>query len=88
MITGPDRYRLAGDGMHGIDIQRHALLLHRFEGGFRCVRRELLEKMGFECATRLYADGVDAAYFDTREVNGCFTEIHGDPPHILAAFAG
>jgi hypothetical protein len=30
---------------------------------------------------------VDAAYFDTRELNGAFTEIHGDPPRILQAFA-
>ena len=27
------------------------------------------------------------AYFDTRSVNGCFTEIHGDPPRILGRFA-
>jgi hypothetical protein len=46
-----------------------------------------LEAMGFECACRLWADDVDAAYFDTRSANGCFTEIHGDPPHILATFA-
>jgi hypothetical protein len=43
--------------------------------------------LGYEPACRLYADGVDAAYFDTREMNGGFTEVHGDPPHILAAFA-
>jgi catechol 2,3-dioxygenase-like lactoylglutathione lyase family enzyme len=30
---------------------------------------------------------VDAAYFDTRDLNGGFTELHGDPPHILQAFA-
>jgi hypothetical protein len=43
---------------------------------------------GFEPACRLHADGVDAAYFDTRSVNGGFTEIHGDPAHIIAAFEG
>ena len=64
-------------GFHHVGV-----LVHDFEAEF-----ERLEKLGFECATRLYADGVDAAYFDTREANGCFTEIHGDPPHILGAFA-
>ena len=28
-----------------------------------------------------------ASYFDTRKVNGCFTELHADPPHILGAFS-
>ena len=46
-----------------------------------------LEALGFVCATRLFADGVDAAYFDTRAINGGFTEIHGSPAHILDAFA-
>jgi hypothetical protein len=45
------------------------------------------EALGFVCATRLHADNVDAAYFDTRAVAGGFTEIHGTPPHILEAFA-
>jgi hypothetical protein len=45
------------------------------------------EALGFVCATRLHADNVDAAYFDTRAVTGGFTEIHGTPPHILEAFA-
>ena len=43
--------------------------------------------MGFAPACELYADGVNASYFDTREVTGGFTEIHGDPPHILGIFA-
>jgi hypothetical protein len=42
---------------------------------------------GFPVACELYADGVDAAYLDTRPVTGGFTEIHGDPEHILATFA-
>ena len=37
-------------------------------------------------ATELYADEVNAAYFDTRSLNGVFTEIHGDPPHIMGLF--
>ena len=43
--------------------------------------------MGHELATELYADEVNAAYFDTRTLNGGFTEIHGDPPHIMGLFA-
>jgi hypothetical protein len=43
--------------------------------------------MGFEVACELYADGVDAAYFDTRSVTGGFTEIHGDAPNVVAVFA-
>jgi hypothetical protein len=73
-----DMFATGEEGFHHIGV-----LVNDFEGEF-----ERLESMGFECATRLYADNVDAAYFDTREANGCFTEIHDDPPHILAAFAG
>jgi hypothetical protein len=43
--------------------------------------------LGYTLATELYADGVNAAYFDTRTLNGGFTEIHGDPPHIMGLFA-
>jgi hypothetical protein len=43
--------------------------------------------LGYALATELYADGVNAAYFDTRTLNGGFTEIHGDPPHIMGLFA-
>lgn len=43
--------------------------------------------MGYPLATELYADGVNAAYFDTRALTGGFTEIHGDPMHILGLFA-
>lgn len=46
-----------------------------------------LEGMGFECACELYANRVNAAYFDTRRVTGGFTEIHGDPAHVVSAFA-
>lgn len=42
---------------------------------------------GYELATELYADDVNAAYFDTRSLNGAFTEIHGDPVRILGTFA-
>lgn len=53
---------------------------------FQSEKQRLLDA-GFECACELYADKVNAAYFDTRHVTGGFTEIHGDPPHILGAFA-
>jgi catechol 2,3-dioxygenase-like lactoylglutathione lyase family enzyme len=72
-----DMFDAGQEGFHHVGC-----LVHDFEAEF-----ERLQGLGFECATRLYADGVDAAYFDTRSVNGCFTEIHGDPPHILGAFA-
>ena len=49
--------------------------------------RQRLVDLGLEPACELFADGVNASYFDTRHINGGFTEIHGDPPHILQAFA-
>lgn len=72
-----DMYEPGEFGFH-----HSAVLVDDFEAEF-----ERLEEMGFACATRLYANGVDAAYFDTREVTGGFTEIHGSPPHIVDAFA-
>jgi hypothetical protein len=72
-----DMFAPGEEGFHHVGV-----LVHDFEAEFR-----RLEQLGFECACRLWADNVDAAYFDTRRANGCFTEIHGDPPHILGAFA-
>ena len=68
-----DMFEPGQEGFHHV-----AYLAHDFEGEFK-----RLQDLGFDCATRLYADGVDAAYFDTRSLNGCFTEIHGDPPHVM-----
>lgn len=48
--------------------------------------RDRLVAAGYELATELAVDGVNAAYFDTRSLNGVFTEIHGDPPHMLGLF--
>jgi hypothetical protein len=77
----PSIYRdMFARGEHG--YHHVGILVHDFEAEYQ----RLLDK-GFVSACRLYADKVDAAYFDTRSVNGCFTEIHGDPPHILQAFA-
>jgi len=72
-----EMYAAGEEGFHHVGC-----LVHDFDAEF-----ERMEALGFECATRLFADGVDAAYFDTREVTGGYTEIHGDPPRILAAFA-
>lgn len=72
-----DMFDAGRSGFHHVGV-----LVHDFDDEFA-----RLESLGFTCATRLYADGVDAAYFDTREANGCFTEIHGDPPRIVSAFA-
>lgn len=72
-----EMYAAGEEGFHHVGC-----LVHDFEAEV-----ERMEQLGFECATRLYADGVDAAYFDTRSVTGGFTELHGDPPRILGAFA-
>ena len=72
-----DMFEAGQEGFHHI-----GLLVHDFEAEY-----QRMIDMGYEPACRLYADGVDAAYFDTREVNGAFTELHGDPKHILATFA-
>jgi len=72
-----DMYAPGQEGYHHV-----AYLVHDFETEY-----ERLQAKGFEPACRLYADGVDAAYFDTRAVTGGFTEIHGDPPRILGSFA-
>src|SRR6056297_2860898 len=45
----------------GVGFHHVGVLVEDFETEFAA-----LETAGFECATRLYADGVDAAYFDTR----------------------
>ncbi len=80
----PSIYRdLYPDGPpNGAAFHHAGVLVDDFEAEF-----DRLVDAGFACATRLYADGVDAAYFDTRSVTGAFTEIHGNPPHILDAFA-
>src|SRR4029079_4958061 len=72
-----DMYDAGEEGYHHI-----AYLVHDFPA-----ERQRLIDLGFEPACELYADGVDASYFDTRPVTGGFTEIHGDPDHIMATFA-
>ena len=72
-----DMYKNGEEGFHHI-----AYLVTDFQA-----ERQRLLDMGFAPACELFADGVHASYFDTREVTGGFTEIHGDPPHILGIFA-
>jgi hypothetical protein len=72
-----DMYEMGEEGFHHVGI-----LVHDWEA-----ERQRLLDMGFVNACELFADNVNAAYFDTRAVNGGFTEIHGDPPHILEGFA-
>jgi catechol 2,3-dioxygenase-like lactoylglutathione lyase family enzyme len=69
-------YRQGEEGFHHI-----AYLVSDF-----AAERQRWLDMGYPLATELYADQVNAAYFDTRSLNGGFTEIHGDPPHILGVF--
>ncbi len=72
-----DMFDKGEEGFHHIGV-----LVHDWDA-----ERQRLLDMGFEIACELWADNVNAAYFDTRKMNGCFTEIHGDPPHILDTFA-
>ena len=72
-----DMYAAGEEGYHHI-----AYLVSDF-----AAERQRWLDMGYELATELYADEVNAAYFDTRALNGGFTEIHGDPPHIMGLFA-
>ncbi len=72
-----DMYAAGESGFHHVGI---------LVSDFKVARQRYVDE-GFEVACELYADGVDAAYIDTRAATGGFTEIHGDPPHILKAFA-
>jgi hypothetical protein len=72
-----DMYAPGTEGFHHV-----AYLVSDF-----AAEKQRLLGMGFELACDLYADRVDAAYFDTRHVTSGFTEIHADPPHIIKAFA-
>ena len=72
-----DMYGPAEEGFHHVGC---------LVNDFGKARQELTD-LGFENACELWADEVNAAYFDTRGVNGGFTEIHGDPAHILGIFA-
>ncbi|MEM7217947.1 MAG: VOC family protein [Pseudomonadota bacterium] len=72
-----DMYPEDGEGYH-----HHGVLVRDYEA-----EKQRLTSMGFELACELHADNVDACYVDTRAVSGGFTELHADPPHIIAAFA-
>lgn len=72
-----DMYKRGEEGFHHV-----AYLVSDF-----AAERQRWLDLGYELATELYADEVNAAYFDTRALNGGFVEIHGDPAHILGIFA-
>jgi len=72
-----EMYANGEEGFHHVGV-----LVHDW-----AAERQRMLDMGFEIACELWADDVNAAYFDTRSVNGGFTELHGDPPHILGTFA-
>lgn len=77
----PSIYRdMYPDGQTG--FHHVGLLVNDYEG-----EKARMRALGFELACELHADRVDACYFDTRSVNGGFTELHHDPGHILATFA-
>lgn len=44
-------------------------------------------RLGYPPACEVDTGSVEAAYFDTRDQLGVFTEIHGDPPRIIGLFA-
>ncbi|SFS09643.1 VOC family protein [Sphingomonas jatrophae] len=71
-----DMYGPGEEGFHHV-----AYLVSDF-----AAERERWIALGYPLACELYADGVNAAYFDTRPLNGGFTEIHGDPMHIMGLF--
>ena len=72
-----DMFAKGEEGFHHVGV-----LVHDWQA-----ERQRMLDMGFTIACELWADDVNAAYFDTRATNGCFTELHGDPPHILGTFA-
>ena len=72
-----DMYAAGEEGFHHV-----GLLVNDYEG-----EKQRILDMGFELACELHADNVDACYIDTRTTSGGFTEVHADPPHILATFA-
>lgn len=73
-----DMYKRGEEGFHHVGV-----LVHDWEA-----ERQRLLDLGLVNACELYADNVNAAYFDARHLVGGFIEIHGDPPHILETFRG
>lgn len=73
-----DMYKAGEEGFHHVGI-----IVDDFDAEYA-----RMLSLGFTDACRLHADNVDACYFDTRSINGGFTELHGGPQHILDTFAG
>lgn len=72
-----DMYRAGEEGFHHV-----AHLTSAYDAE---VAR--LVAMGFEVGMAFEVDGARGAYVDTRSATGGFTEIHSDPPELLAGFA-
>lgn len=72
-----DMFPDGGYGHHHV-----ARLVHDYNG-----HRERLLDAGHELACELHANGIDAAYFDTRAAIGCYTELHSHTDRIEATFA-
>ena len=72
-----EMFKKGEEGFHHVGILTH---------DFAAERKRMID-LGYPLACELWADEVNAGYFDTRALNGGFTEVHGDPAHILANFA-
>jgi hypothetical protein len=71
-----EMFKKGEEGFHHVGV-----IVHDF-----AAERQRMIDLGYPLACELYADEVNAAYFDTRALNGGFSEIHGDPTHILGVF--
>lgn len=72
-----EMYAEGQEGFHHV-----AVLVNDYAG-----ERQRIADLGFDIACELRANDAEAAYVDTRAVNGGFTELHSDPPRIVAMFA-
>ena len=72
-----EMYAEGQEGFHHV-----AVLVNDYAG-----ERQRMADLGFDIACELRANDAEAAYVDTRAVNGGFTELHSDPPRIVAMFA-
>ncbi|MEO8267471.1 MAG: VOC family protein [Ilumatobacteraceae bacterium] len=72
-----DMYAPGQFGFHHV-----AVLVHDY-----ATERQRMIDQGFEMACELHANDIDACYFDTRAVIGCFTELHLHTERIVCTFA-
>ena len=71
-----DMYPEGTFGFHHI-----AMLVEDYSG-----EKQRLLNQGIEKSCELYADGVWASYFDTRDAIGCYTELHSITDRIVTTF--